>query len=247
MIWFSRNTKLILPVCFLLLFGFGQEGLAKDGPIAQFASEHLDLGRIQQGKTPEGYFTLQNIGDETLIVEKIEASCGCTAAIIDNKKILPGNKAKIKITIDTTGKELDIDKTVTITSNDSLRPQMVLTVAVRVEPVEHPDFDIGESLFSYRCKSCHVDSGKGLMGRGLYEAICYQCHGRNGKGATAVAFDTQEYSEHSYEYIYKWTAQGKRGTGMAGYSKEHGGPLTNEEIDSLVKFIQQLSISKKEN
>ncbi len=237
----NANSLILLMLCTLLMFpGKTMADSAKTGPVMQFEQEHLDLGKIQQGKTPKGYFKLLNIGDEPLIINEIKASCGCTAAIVDKKQIAPGEKGKIEITVDTTGKELDIEKTITVKSNDSLRPEIILTLSLIVEPVEHPDFDMGISLFSDRCKSCHVDAGKGLLGKKLYQAICYQCHGKNGEGASASALTTAQYlKDHDDNYIYKWIAEGARGTGMAGYAKEKGGFLSKEEIDSLVNFIRQ--------
>ena len=213
---------------------------AKYGPILQFDSEHLDLGRIKQGQTPHGHFTLRNIGDQTLEIREIKPSCGCTAIMAESKSIPPGQESKLQVSVDTTGKEAEIEKTILVVSNDSMRPRVTLTVSLLVEPGEHPDFDIGESLFSPRCASCHVDSGKGLKGRALFQAICYQCHGENGEGKSAAALNGREYlQQHDDQYLFNWIARGKRGTAMAGYGEEYGGFLSKEQIDSLIKFLRQ--------
>ncbi len=249
MTWFSKNAKLslLLSLC-LFLLGCAHKGPpAKYGPIIQFTREHLDLGVVKQGETPRGQFSLQNIGDETLIIKGIKPSCGCTAAMMESQEIPPGREGKIQVVVDTTGKELDIDKTIIVTSNDSLRPEIVLSLSLVVEPSAHPDFDMGVSLFSPRCASCHADSGKGLQGKALYEAICYQCHGEKGEGKTASALNTRQYlEEKSDDYLFNWIADGQQGTAMAGYLREKGGPLSREQINSLVKFMHQLPLQKEE-
>jgi len=247
MTWFFKSVKLklVLSLC-LLLLGCARKGPAKYGPIIQFAREHLDLGVVNQGEIPRGQFSLQNIGDETLIIKGIKSSCGCTAAMMESKEIPPGKEAKIQIVVDTTGKELNIEKTITVISNDSLRPEIVLSVSLVVEPGIHADFDMGVSLFSPRCASCHADSGKGLQGKALYEAICYQCHGKKGEGKTAPSLNTIQYIKKSDDYLYNWIANGQQGSAMAGYSREKGGPLSREQINSLAKFLRQLSSPRKE-
>ncbi len=247
MIWSFKNVKgkLALFLC-LLLLGCARKGPAKYGPIIQFTREHLDLGPVKQGETPQGQFSLQNIGDETLIIEEIKPSCGCTATMMESKEILPGKEGKIQVVVDTTGKELDIEKTITVTSNDSLRPEIVLSVSLVVEPGIHADFDMGASLFSPRCASCHADSGKDLQGKALYEAICYQCHGKKGEGKAAPALNTIQHIKKSDDYLYNWIAEGQQGSAMAAYSREKGGPLSREQINSLVKFLRQLPSPKKE-
>ena len=39
-------------------------------------------------------------------------------------------------------------------------------------------------------------------------------------------------------HIRDWIANGKKGSGMPGYSKEKGGPLNDIQIDSLVTYIR---------
>ncbi|MBI5789824.1 MAG: DUF1573 domain-containing protein [Candidatus Schekmanbacteria bacterium] len=242
MIYIWKNNKFSLLFLMICVFGLASLGYGKEGAIAQFEKEHLDLGQFQPGETPKGYYLLKNVGDETLVIRKIEPSCGCTAAVMKSQEIPPGQSEKIEVSIDTTGKENKIEKTVAITSNDALRPQIILGLTLEVIPAgKHPAFEMGTSLFSERCKSCHVDSGKGLRGKELYQAICYQCHGKNGEGKSAAALNSPEYAKRvSAEYLYKWIAEGEKGTAMAGYSLEHGGFLTKEEIDSLVGFIRNL-------
>jgi mono/diheme cytochrome c family protein len=158
--------------------------------------------------------------------------------MLSSQTLAPGKVGNIKIDLDTFGKKGNIIKTITIISNDYLVPEKTVQIVTQVKAPPHPEFNVGEALFSSRCRSCHADAGQGLQGASLYLAICYQCHGVDGEGTSAAALSDQDYLQGvDREYLYKWIAEGQQGTAMPGYSQQHGGPLTEQQINSLVEFI----------
>jgi hypothetical protein len=58
------------------------------GPVIKFSEEKHDFGDVSEGPQIETLFEFTNAGDDTLIVKNVTTSCGCTGAIMDEKKNL---------------------------------------------------------------------------------------------------------------------------------------------------------------
>ncbi|MDQ7781348.1 MAG: DUF1573 domain-containing protein [Desulfomonilaceae bacterium] len=95
-----RIGRLIASVALIIL---SVSGFAVAGPKISFEKESHDYGRVLSGETVTEEFTLTNIGDETLIVEKLRSSCGCTKAVKGSREVPPNGKTKIVAAFDTTG------------------------------------------------------------------------------------------------------------------------------------------------
>ena len=61
-----------------------------------------DLGSVVQGEKAQHTFVLRNLGNEALVISKVQVACGCTAATLANSTIPPGKTAQVKTTFDTT-------------------------------------------------------------------------------------------------------------------------------------------------
>lgn len=59
-------------------------------------TEH-NFGKIPQGKPVTHDFTVKNIGKEALVLENVQASCGCTTPTWSKEAIAPGKTAVIKV------------------------------------------------------------------------------------------------------------------------------------------------------
>lgn len=57
----------------------------------------FDFGKIPQGKPVTHNFIVENIGKDTLRIENVQASCGCTTPEWSNAPVLTGNKTTIKV------------------------------------------------------------------------------------------------------------------------------------------------------
>ncbi len=66
-----------------------------------FLKEKLDVGTIQGGKEKEyiAYFNYANQTDQTVVIEKIKASCGCLQVNYPRTPIQPGQKGKVKVVL----------------------------------------------------------------------------------------------------------------------------------------------------
>ncbi|MDP7032532.1 MAG: DUF1573 domain-containing protein [Gemmatimonadota bacterium] len=88
-------------------------------PKARVEPETLELGFIEEGHTFERFLEVHNDGDEVLILERIDTSCGCTAAAVEgNSEVLPGESRQVRVAFDSKSVDGSVTKKVTIVTND---------------------------------------------------------------------------------------------------------------------------------
>lgn len=63
----------------------------------QLKERSYDFGRIPQGKPVTHVFVVTNTGKEPLVLEDVQASCGCTTPEWSKEPIAPGASAEIKV------------------------------------------------------------------------------------------------------------------------------------------------------
>lgn len=210
---------------------------AKGTPILQLPYKEINLGEGKQGSDITGEVIIQNKGTADLIIKELAASCGCTALMLEQKIIPPGEESRFAVTLDTRAKSGEVSKIVTIISNDPKNPETIVTLTATILAPKHPTFDAGKDLFNGKCRSCHYDRAGDKKGGLLYLSTCAFCHGDFGEGHQGSGPKISgSMPEDSLRY---WIANGKKGTAMPGYSKAKGGPLDDEQVNSLVQFIKQ--------
>lgn len=103
----------------LLIAGMGFMGYAQsNGPEITFEETTVDYGTIEEKSDGTREFVFRNTGNEPLIIERAQGSCGCTVPEWPRDPIMPGQESKIKVTYDT--RRLGaISKSVRIYSNAS--------------------------------------------------------------------------------------------------------------------------------
>jgi hypothetical protein len=131
----SRIPFLLILAC--LLFS-GVSIFAGQGPKIKFREESKDFGKMKQGKVLTHIFIFKNEGDETLVINRVKTSCGCTAALLSKKEIAPGAEGEIKITYNTRGFQGRNTKYIDVESNDSAQPRKRLTVSAEIEIPPRP-------------------------------------------------------------------------------------------------------------
>jgi hypothetical protein len=102
-------------------------------PLAVFKATSHDFGKVKQGDVVNHEFTFKNEGEATLVVDKIETTCGCTAALVSEKRIAPGKDGKIKTTFDTRGYSGRLTRYLYIVSNDGENPRRELSLIADIE------------------------------------------------------------------------------------------------------------------
>ena len=88
---------------------------------------------MQEGKKVEYTFKFENKGTESLIIKDVKTSCGCTAAVVSNSTIKPGQVGSIKVDFDTKSREGRNSKSITVVSNDTKEPNKVITIYADVQ------------------------------------------------------------------------------------------------------------------
>lgn len=88
-------------------------------------------------------------------------------------------------------------------------------------------------IFSEQCSACHVENGRGKKGFELFAADCLMCHNA-GKSALPLT----EMRKKPRAEINAAIRNGIKNTAMPGWSAKKGGPLTDDEINSLIPLFE---------
>ena len=92
-----------------------------------------DFGRIKLGDVVTTAFALTNSGKSMLNIRKTHTTCGCTVSKLDRNDIAPGESMDLNVSFNSTGRKGTQQKTVTIYSNDPMRPTQRVTIKAFVE------------------------------------------------------------------------------------------------------------------
>ena len=108
-------------------------GVNKNAPKAEFVKETHDFGKVEESAgTVTTEFKFKNTGKAPLIIQRVQASCGCTTPEYTNEPILPGKTGTIKVTYSTVGRPGVFNKDVTIFTNV---PDAIYKVHIKGEVV----------------------------------------------------------------------------------------------------------------
>jgi len=83
-----------------------------------FETQSHDFGKFKEELGPQTFiFKFKNTGSKTLVLNKVDASCGCTTPEYTKAPIAPGKSGNIKVTFDPKNRPGPFNKTVTVRSN----------------------------------------------------------------------------------------------------------------------------------
>ena len=97
-----------------------------------FENPNFDFGKSYKGDKVEHVYKFENRGKATLEIKKVKPSCGCTAAVLSNSTVLPGEAGEIKATFNTGSYQGKVKKTISVLSNDPNTPNHKLTISGEV-------------------------------------------------------------------------------------------------------------------
>ena len=225
-------------------------------PIISVEQRVKDVGKVPTDSKVNTEFLIYNIGGKRLRIGDVETSCGCTLAQISKRAISPGDFTRIQVVMDTSLKLGLVRKKITVQSNDPKRPEMALFLVGEVLPkamASHAAIKLQPKdklvLFKGQCATCHVQAGIGKTGKALFQADCAMCHGVNAQGnhsagPSLLTFDPE--SEPALKHMRDVIANGSpRTPQMPPFAKANGGPLSDDEIASLVQFLKFQSSQAK--
>lgn len=195
------------------------------------------------------YFT--NVSSKTVAITSAAASCGCTVPKLPPLpwKIEPGAGGEIPVVMNVPGKTGMIMKTVTVNTDHGRK---VLTVRVNITPPDQnalaamrpvdrtKNLELAkadrQAIFKGDCASCHVEKGRGKLGKELYDASCGICHDAEHRADMVPDLRNLKHDTNA-DYWRTWISLGKPGSLMPGFAQSEGGPLTPAEINSLVQYL----------
>ena len=194
----------------------------------------VDLGTLKEGDDVVAYLRVRNSGNSMQQIADLQASCGCTEVKPEESLLMPGGFTRISVKVDTFAKQDAIKKWVMLTDGDGKTSKAWINFTIRPNP--HMA-GTTRSIFDGKCATCHFEPAKGKMaGRDIYGAVCAMCHGEHGKGGVAPAL------AHIGD-VNAFSALIANGTGshhMPGFAKNVGGPLTDEQISALSRWLSTL-------
>ena len=93
-----------------------------------FPETQHDFGQVKEGDKVDYTFKFMNSGSSNLTIKDVKTSCGCTAALLSEDNLNPGQEGTIRVELNTANRSGKMSRTVTIQSNDPKEPAKVLTI-----------------------------------------------------------------------------------------------------------------------
>ena len=214
-------------------------------------------------------FSVTNVSRFPVEITQMRPSCGCTVAKLPKEpwRLNPGSNGLAYATIDFSGKYGTVKKSITvagshITPSGTVKFMQDLFILVNVPfPTNSPaqtnasaasslmmdrndNMELArhdrQAVFKGDCAVCHAMTAKGKMGEELFHAVCGICHESRNR-ATIVPDLAVAKTPRNEAFWLSWIKFGKGGTLMPGFlnSSAVGGPLTTNQIQSLVAYAQK--------
>jgi mono/diheme cytochrome c family protein len=231
----------ILLTCASALFCY-----ATEKPTPRINADHYrwEFGQIEESTELKHTFKITNRGTALLLLNGAFSSCGCTVPKLTVKQLKPGESTNLDVVVDTTMKQGRITKIVSINSNDPLTPTLKIYLSMTVQNPHSglTDDHIVKIFTDDHCNSCHVAKGNGLFGKDLYEADCAMCHGKQGLGAIGPQLLGPYQNVDFKQGMKKIASYGSLShRSMPGFLVDAGGPLGKDQIDSILKYLGEVS------
>ena len=203
----------------------------------------------------EALFTFHatNAWTNTIVIQAVYASCHCTVATLPaNPWILPpGASGPVTARVDLADEEEGtVTKTLTFFTSvggagldaeggdaSAVAPGTPLTPAERKAAMGKAAAD-ARAIFKGDCATCHVDKGRGLLGKELYAAACGICH----DSPQRASFVPDLHGLKPPTDLACWKtiiARGKPHTVMPGFASAEGGPLSEMQVSSLAAYLDK--------
>jgi len=203
-------------------------------------------------------FSVTNISTTNVTITGVRTSCGCTVAKIPATpwQLKPGDSGDIQVAMDLRGKFGVLTKSIFVDSSQGLRTLTVISrlpnslpMAANMRP--QPGNLMNDrtrnqmlaqanrqAVFQGDCRKCHAEPAYGKTSEKLYTAVCGVCH-ESIHRATMVSDLHAPKVPRNRDFWKTWITHGKPGTLMPAFAITEGGPLTDQQIDSLAEFLDR--------
>jgi hypothetical protein len=120
-----QNPEMLLTITGVVVLPDQQSGGAA---VIYFPETQHDFGKVKEGDKVDYTFRFINKGGSVLEIKDIKTSCGCTAALVSDDSLPPGQEGTIKVELNTANRVGKMSRTVTVQSNDPKDPAKILTI-----------------------------------------------------------------------------------------------------------------------
>lgn len=103
-------------LCCVIFFTSSIIYAQKPMPVCEKSMHNFGVILEKDGKVTHT-FIIKNMGKAPMVINKIEASCGCTTSAYSKKPIAPGETTEVKITFDPTDRPGIFSKAISIYTN----------------------------------------------------------------------------------------------------------------------------------
>jgi mono/diheme cytochrome c family protein len=195
-------------------------------------------------------FNLTNVWTNEIVIDKVAASCGCTAASLPANPwhIPPQGSGQIKAQVNLARKMGSITPFLTFYTSVGTR-MVYLNVNIPPPPAFAGSMTDAEraaarlkatadaqAIFKGDCAKCHADKGRNAYGQDLYAADCGICHESSHRGSLVPDLHALKQAT-DFDYWKTMITLGKPHTMMAAFAADQGGPLTEPQIISLATYL----------
>jgi mono/diheme cytochrome c family protein len=202
-------------------------------------------------RTAEMDFSLTNVGPTDITINSVRASCGCTTPKLPVMPwiLKPNESGSFHVTTDLAGKFGTFQKSIFMDTSDG--PKLLYTKVVmpvtangmasapgvdartRNMQIAHAD---PQAIFRGDCANCHSKPTLGKKGEELFTAACAICHESDQRALLVPDLHALKNTP-TRAYWDAWIRNGKVGSMMPAFTLEKRGPLSDEQIDSLVDYL----------
>ncbi|HXG49340.1 MAG TPA: DUF1573 domain-containing protein [Methylomirabilota bacterium] len=197
-------------------------------------------------------FWLTNTSSAEVVVNSVRPSCGCTVAKLPSQpwRIGPGESGPIEASLDLRGKSGTLTKSLYVDSSSGPKT-LLFKVTIpdrqgaismsdpdRIRNVQLATADRQVVFKNADCAKCHAEPAHGKFGAQLYQAACAICHDTPHRATMVPDLRALKHPTNADTWR-AWIKYGRVGSLMPAFDQSQGGPLTDDQIESLVNYLVQ--------
>jgi mono/diheme cytochrome c family protein len=226
-------------------------------PTLVFDAETKEYDASPGEKSAPFTFNVTNVWTNEIIIDSLHASCGCTSATMPSTPwhIPSKGGGQVQVQVNLAGKMGLIMKTLTfyykVMPDSTMVRNSVVNLKVKIPPPPSAMGKMSEderkaalikaisdtqAIFRGDCARCHVDKGQQALGQDLYAADCGICH----ESSQRAKFVPDLHALKQATDLAYWKSIitfGKAHTMMPAFAAAQGGPLSEEQINSLATYL----------
>lgn len=112
---------------------FSKKKNAAKKPVAAYASSVIDFGEVAQNALLQQSITLQNTGNETLYIRKIDCPASQLQVKASKESVAPGKSVELKVSLDTSKLRAFVKYYIDVITNDPVHPIHRITVSATIK------------------------------------------------------------------------------------------------------------------